>query len=102
VSGQYQWAAFGGRMTLRGEYYHSSTVYFTPFEREHQDPYHLLNAFLTYEDPRNHWEISAFVRNLQNKKVLAYQSPLSSLVGFTRSAFLKPPRTYGLTLGYHF
>jgi iron complex outermembrane receptor protein len=101
ISGQYRWSAFGGHMTLRGEYYHSSTIYFTPFQREHQDPYHLINGFLTFEGSGG-WELSAFVRNLQNKTVLAYSSPLSSLVGFTRSAFLKPPRTYGVTLGYHF
>jgi iron complex outermembrane receptor protein len=102
LGAQYRWPMFGGRLTLRGEYYYSSTVYFTPFNRENQPSYDLMNAFLTFEDGSGHWRVSAFVRNLENDKVLAYASPLSSLVGFTRSSFLKPPRTYGVTVGYQF
>jgi iron complex outermembrane receptor protein len=102
LAAQYRWPIAGGSLTLRGQYYYSDTVFFTPFNREAQPSYDLLNAFLTFEDSSGHWRASAFIRNIENDPVLAYASPLSGLSGFTRSAFLKPPRTYGLTIGYRF
>lgn len=103
LSGQYRFAVPSGNIIIRGEFFRSGVTYFTPFNRadSSQPAYSMGNAFLTYERADG-WKVSAFVRNIGDKAVYAYAVPASALTGFAVASFIKPPRTYGLTVGYSF
>ena len=64
----------------------------------YQDGYIRTNASLAFETPDRHWQISAFVRNLENKaQVAAFQpSANGDLV------LLNPPRTFGATVRWRY
>lgn len=64
----------------------------------YQDGYVRTNASLAFETPDRHWQISAFVRNLENKaQVAAFQpSANGDLV------LLNPPRTFGATVRWRY
>jgi len=89
-----------GDLTLRGEVFHSDTVYFTPFDENiaKQAPYTLGNFFVTYRPSGSRFEFMAFVKNVSNT---AYQ-----ISGYTLGAFFPnsgygmwgDPRTVGLQI----
>jgi iron complex outermembrane receptor protein len=93
-----------GDLTLRGEIFHSDTVYFTPFDENisKQSPYTLENFFVTYRPAGSRFEFMAFAKNIGNA---AYQ-----ISGYTLGAFFPnsgygmwgDPRTYGLQVSAHF
>lgn len=87
-----------GDVTLRGEVFHSDTVYFTPFDEDisKQAPYTLENLFVTYRPSGSRFEFMGFVKNIGN---VAYQ-----VSGYTLGAFFPnsgygmwgDPRTFGI------
>jgi iron complex outermembrane receptor protein len=89
-----------GDLTLRGEVFHSDTVYFTPFDENisRQSPYTLVNLFVTYRPHGSRFELMGFVKNVGNT---AYQ-----VSGYTLGAFFPysgygmwgDPRTFGVQL----
>ncbi|MDB5481033.1 MAG: hypothetical protein JWO83_2086 [Caulobacteraceae bacterium] len=78
-----------GYLTVRGEAYHSDTVYFTAFNEAiaKQGPYTLENIFIRYEPRNSHYQLTAFVKNIGNKSYL--------LSGYTLGAFF-PNSGYGM------
>lgn len=100
---QNTWAALGGEVTLRGEAYHASRTYFTPYNVNvaSQAAYELFNVFLNYDSP-NGWNASIYVRNVANKTIRAGGYVSSSLFGAPVNVTLLPPRLVGAKLGYRF
>lgn len=97
------WDVGSGRVTLRGEMFHASRYYFSPFNVASfsQPSYQLYNAFLNYSD-NDHWSASLFMRNIANKTVVAGGFLSSTLNGSPQNVALLAPRTYGVKVGYKF
>jgi iron complex outermembrane receptor protein len=91
-------------VTLRGESNWSDRVYFTAFDRAavSQPAYSLQNAFITFERAGGPWHVTAYVKNIADKRVEASANIGTTLVGSPVLGFLLPPRTFGATLGYQF
>lgn len=66
----------------------------------YQPTYTRTTADLTYEDGGGHWSASAYVRNLENKGVIAFYE--GDVLGVQDAVDLYPPRTYGLSVQWHF
>lgn len=99
---QNSWNVGSGKVTLRGEAFHASRYYFTPFNvaSTSQPSYELYNAFLSYTNDR--WSGSLFMRNVANKTVVAGGFLSSTLAGSPINVSLLPPRTFGAKVGYKF
>jgi iron complex outermembrane receptor protein len=65
-----------------------------------QGAYMMSNAFITLEHPGQNWSISAYINNIEDEVVLsnAGLKPIADVVYVA----LRPPRTYGVRLGYKF
>ncbi len=106
IGADYTWLVGDwGTAKLRGEYAYKSRVFFTPFEDNDlsQKGFNLLNARLSFEDADGRWTFAAWAKNITNEEASALKIELfSGLTGNRLSKMLIPPRTYGVTLGYHF
>jgi iron complex outermembrane recepter protein len=101
---QQTWDTAVGALTLRGEGYYVSKIYFTPFNVDvnSMGGNFKANAFLNYLSGDEHWSGQLYGRNLTDKKVIAYSTPTSAFDGFPVVGYLEPPRTYGVQVGFHF
>lgn len=65
-----------------------------------QGAYMMSNAFITLANPEQGWSISGFINNIEDEEVLsnAGLKPIADVVYVA----LRPPRTYGVRLGYKF
>jgi len=97
-------AAAHGSITLRGEGYYVSKIYFTPFNVNvnSMGGHFKGNAFLNYLSADGHWTAQLYGRNLTDRKIIAYSTPTSAFDGFPVVGYFESPRTYGVQLGYHF
>ncbi|WIW88039.1 TonB-dependent receptor [Sphingobium sp. V4] len=66
-----------------------------------QKAYTRTDLTLGYEAPDNRWNISAFVRNLEDKATLQQGTPPDAQTSLTLNT-LNAPRTYGVNLAYRF
>ena len=100
LGAQYMTPTPGGKLTLRGEAYSSSRVYFTPFNVPivSQGPYTLENAFVTWDSEAGPWAVSAFVKNISDKAVVSSAFVSAAFVGAAVDAALLPPRTFGINV----
>ncbi len=67
-------------------------------EVEKQRAYMMSDAFLTLEGPNEKWTVTAFINNIEDKEVLA-RAGTRPILDFPVGT-LRPPRTYGLRLGF--
>lgn len=99
-------ASFGdrGTLTTRAEDYYVSTTYFTPFDSpvNERPSNNRVNGFITWASPDERWTAQLYGKNLANKKVIAYNTPTSAFSGYPVVGYFQPPRTFGVTVGYHF
>jgi len=93
-----------GRLSLRGDVAYSGRIYFTEFNEKalSQGPAAIVDASLLYESGDQHWQASLFVRNLTDKKVVSNKFVAAALTGYAVNGSFKPPRTYGVRVGYKF
>ncbi|QKS01984.1 TonB-dependent receptor [Sphingomonas sp. CL5.1] len=93
-----------GSLSLRGDMAYTSKVYFTEFNDAalSQKAVAIFDASLRYEDAGNHWTASLFVKNLTNQMVLSNKFVAAGLTGYAINGGFKPPRLYGVRLGYKF
>lgn len=103
----YTWNLSGGELTLRGEFERIGRTYFTPYnlERDSQEPYNWVNAFLTFNSEDSHWSASLWARNLTDVYVrngVFTQSGLFGGGGGYSQGSSSPPQTFGVTVGYNF
>ncbi len=103
VGAEYNHEAFNGSLTLRGELFTSSRVYFSPFNNQSnsQKPYTLLNASLRYE-ARNDWYASLFANNITDRTVKSGSIVSSGALGAFIAAQYLAPRMYGIKVGKQF
>ncbi|MBX3509660.1 MAG: TonB-dependent receptor [Hyphomonadaceae bacterium] len=90
-----------GRLTLRGEVFHSDDVYFRQFNQpqDKQDAYTTYNLFATW-DTGGPVSIRAFGRNITDEDILL--GVFSAGTIFDRWAIYAPPRTWGVELRAEF
>ncbi|WP_255326516.1 TonB-dependent receptor [Sphingobium sp. EM0848] len=93
-----------GRFSLRGDLTYSGRIYFTEFNEKalSQGAVALIDASLQYESADQHWSASLFVKNLTNKKVISNKFVAAALTGYAINGSFKPPRLYGVRVGYKF
>lgn len=103
LSGQYTFELPQGALTVRGESNWSDRVYFSPFNRDvvSQAPYNIQNAFVTYKT-NDGLRLTAFIRNIGNKTIRSSGQVATALLGSPIVGFVKPPRTYGLTVAFDY
>ncbi len=85
---------------FRADYQWQDTVYFDFFNYETlaHDAYGLLNLSALLETEDGNWKVSAFARNILDKRYLTTESRSGpSTIGFVGA-----PRTYGVSLSYNF
>lgn len=93
----------GGRVVLNADGRYQSSA-FTGFEQlapQRQTGYFMLDLQAQYELPGGHLSITGFANNVTDKGVIGFSSPHPfgpSLVALG----LRPPRTYGVRVGYKF
>ena len=93
-----------GAITLRGDGYYVSKIYFTPFNVDvnSMGGHFKGNAFVNYRSESGHWSAQLYGRNLTDRKIIAYSTPTSAFDGYPVVGYLEPPRTYGIQVGFHF
>lgn len=93
-----------GTLDWQGDANYQSEVFFTEFNNQdaRQKAFTLFNASLTYKPLSERFSISAWGRNLSNRYVIANNIVAAPLYGNVRVGSLRPPRTYGVTLGAKF
>lgn len=101
---EYTWNWQAGAVTVRGEGTWVDRTFFSPFNRTEvsQAPYRLLNFFVNYEAPGEHWTASAYVKNATDETILTGATVDTPLLGSAIIGYVQPPRTYGVTVGYRF
>jgi len=92
-----------GTLTLRGEVFSSSRVYFSTFNdlTNYQPGYTLLNANIRYEHDDD-WYANLFMTNITDKLVRGGGVVSSGTVGALVAVNYLPPRSYGITIGKRF
>ena len=106
VGVQYTWpvSALAGDLTLRWDYYLQDDSYAREFNTKGDeiDGWDQHNLSLLYESSDDHWQVRAFVRNLQDEDNITGHYLTSDTSGYFRNYFLTEPRIYGLSLRYGF
>jgi len=79
-------------------------VFFTEFNNNdaRQEAFALVNASVTYRSPDERWSVALWGKNLTDKYALANTIISAPLYSFVSVGSLRPPRTYGVTLGVDF
>ena len=79
-------------------------VFFTEFNNQdaRQGSFFLVNASATWRSPDESWSFAVWGRNLTNEFALANTIIAAPLYSFVSVGSVRPPRTYGITLGYDF
>ena len=104
VAAQYEWPAFNGEMSLRGEYSYTSEVFFDAYNRKglmSQDAYGLVNAYLNY-DSGGAWSVSAYARNVSDENYRVGSAIAGAIWGSNILSIPGTPRTYGVRMSYSF
>lgn len=93
-----------GSIDLSADLNFQDEVFFTEFNNQdaNQESFTLVNASLTYRPPSEAWSVAIWGRNIFDKYALANTIIASPLYSFVSVGSLRPPRTYGLTLGFDF
>ncbi|CAN7633917.1 TonB-dependent receptor [Phenylobacterium sp. LjRoot225] len=88
----------GGRLTLSGNLYYSSSLFFDPSEQFKQKAYEILSLRAQWVDPSDRYTVAVFGDNVTNKR---YQSQvLFNTLGI--GSVWGSPATYGVELGAKF
>ncbi|MBY8335461.1 TonB-dependent receptor [Alteriqipengyuania sp. NZ-12B] len=94
----------GATIDLSADVNFQDEVFFTEFNNQdaRQEAFAIANASITYRAPGNRWSASVWGKNLFDEEVLANTIIASPLYSYVSVGSLRPPRTYGITLGYDF
>ncbi|MEE4360878.1 MAG: TonB-dependent receptor [Pseudomonadales bacterium] len=101
---QYTWdvPALAGSITPRWDYYWQDDMYAREFNTggDFIEAWDQHNASLIYESFDGHWQLRAWVRNLQNGNNVTGHYLTSDTSGFFRNYFLTEPRIWGVSARY--
>jgi iron complex outermembrane receptor protein len=87
-----------GPITAAASYYYNDGYYVDPGNRVREPHYNIVDASITWTSPNNHLSLKVWGKNLTNA---LYSEQLDATsTGDNRVA--APPRTYGVTAGFHF
>lgn len=87
-----------GEFTVNANDGYKSSFYWEPDNRLKQNGYHLINASLTWTAPNPRYSVQVFGRNLANR----YYASGAAVIVRNDLYVPGPPRTYGVTLRYHY
>lgn len=88
--------ASGDHLTFNANYYRSGKMYWSPVNRLFQKPYDLVDGMVKYSSESDRWWVSAWVKNLTDKK---YFADVQENNAFGDSYAPGAPRTFGVTIG---
>jgi iron complex outermembrane recepter protein len=93
-----------GSIDLSADMNFQDEIFFTEFNNRdaRQDAFALVNASITYHSPNERYSVALWGKNLFDKYALANTIITAPLYGFVSVGSLRPPRTYGVTLGVDF
>lgn len=93
-----------GSIDLSADVNLQDEVFFTEFNNQdaRQSSFIVANASVTYRSPEDRWSLSLWGRNLFDTFAIANNIIAAPLYGNVRVGSLRPPRTYGATLGFNF
>ncbi len=93
-----------GFIDLSADLNFQDRVFFTEFNNDDatQKAFAMVNASVTYRAPGDAFSVSLWGRNLFDTYALANTIITAPLYGFVSVGSLRPPRTYGVTVGYDF
>ena len=93
-----------GRFSVRADLKWTDEYYFTEFneERISQDAAGIWDLSLRYEDAAEKWRFTLFAKNLTDEDIASNIFVAAAATGYAINGGWKPPRTYGVTLGYRF
>lgn len=97
---QHQWNVLGGALTARAQTHYESGSYFTFYNygADSQPAYFRSDAVITYAPDSGKWQLEGYVRNIEDRLILANaQNPASTTYLAYRYQY-QPPRTYGVKL----
>lgn len=86
----------GARTSLSSSFYLNANFQ----ENERQGSFMTSDAYLTLEGPGKRWSISGYINNIEDKVIFA-RAGNRPILNFSY-ATLRPPRTYGVRVGYRF
>ena len=91
-----------GKITLSGDLYGKSNVYFTEFARlsEGSRAYTMFDAAIRWADQDDRLSVQAWIKNIAD--TLRKSSTFALSTGRVIGATYLPPRTYGLSLAYKY
>jgi len=103
LGAQYTLPVSGGEFVARIDSNIVGQTYYTAFNRSitGQEPFAKFDGNLKFSSI-NGWSLSAFVKNIGNKRTVAYAYTTTGLYGFPVVGVNAPPRTFGLTAEYKF
>jgi iron complex outermembrane receptor protein len=98
IGASYGFDVTGGKLTLSGNLYYTSSFYFDPEQQFKQDGYETLSLRAEWTDPSNRYSIAVYGDNVTNKR---YQTQvLFTTLG--TGAVWNAPVTYGMSLQMKF
>jgi outer membrane receptor protein involved in Fe transport len=101
---QYTWDinAIGGSITPRWDYYWQDETFGREFNTpgDEIEAWDQHNASLIYESFDGHWQVRAWIRNIQDSNNITGHYLTSDTSGFFRNYFLTEPRIWGMSLRY--
>ncbi|MFC3053327.1 TonB-dependent receptor [Kordiimonas pumila] len=94
----------GASIMIRGDYAWQDETFFSAFNvpELYQDSYSWGKARVTYTNPDDTWDISAFVDNISDEVVAKNATFNGDIIDSTASGNLAPPRTYGVEVSFRF
>jgi iron complex outermembrane receptor protein len=93
-----------GLLDLSADLNFQDEIFFTEFNNRdaRQEAFAMINASATYRAPNEDWSLSVWGKNLTDKYAQANTIIAAPLYSFVSVGSLRPPRTYGVTLGFDF
>ena len=98
---RYNWDALGGNMAAQvdGAYYGDQYLEVTNGGGALQRAYGVVNANIGWTDSNEHWQLKAWIKNIDDEVYKLYNLDLG-ILGST--AYYAPPRWVGFTAAYNF
>jgi iron complex outermembrane receptor protein len=99
---EHEWPLLGGALLARVQTHYETKSYFTfyNFAADSQPSYTRSDALVTYTSASKAWTVQGFVRNIEDKLILASAQDPSVTTYLAYRYQYQPPRTYGVRLTY--
>ncbi len=94
----------GATVDIGADANYQDDIYFTEFNNKDafQEAFTMLNARVRWTSPNGGWFVEGWGKNLADEEVFSNNINASPLYGYVRVGSLRPPQTYGVTLGIDF